>query len=213
MFIPFQNNLSTELPPKFTFPFYYSPHPIALEAVGLLQDHLKSVDFQHDFGIGSKHRKGAIGKMFGVLVVESQGGQLGYIAAFSGKLGNSNHHDGFVPPVFDLLDPSGFFRKEEIEVNDLTLELHRLEKNEAYLELKNEVEDYRMTFSKWIEDEKAQLKQHKKQRQEKRDAANQQDHSAYQLLIEDLKEESIRQQIQFKQGHYSKKVVLNELEE
>ncbi len=151
--------------------------------------------------------------MFGVLVVENQAGELGYISAFSGKLGNSNHHEGFVPPVYDLLDPSGFFRKEEIEVNDLTLELHRLEKNDAYVQLKNKVEEYRMTFSKWIENEKAQLKQHKKQRQAKREAANQQDSSAYQLLIEHLKEESIRQQIQFKQQHYTKKVALDELEE
>ena len=213
MFIPFQEANSFERPAKFTFPFYYSPHPIALKAVELLQERLKTGNFHHDFGIGNAQRNGAIGKMFGVLVVENQAGQLGYIAAFSGKLGNSNHHEGFVPPVYDLLDPSGFFRKEEIEVNDLTLELHRLEKNEAYVQLKNEVEEYRMTFSKWIEDEKAQLKQHKKQRQAKRDAANQQDSPAYQLLIEGLKEESIRQQIQFKQQHYTKKVALDELEE
>ena len=142
---------------------------------------------------------------------ENQIGQLGYIAAFSGKLGNSNHHEGFVPPVYDLLDPSGFFRKEEIKVNDLTLELHRLEQNQAYVKLKNEDEAFRNSFSKWIEVEKAQLKKYKKQRQEKRDAANQQDSLAYHRLIEDLKEESIRQQIQFKQQHYTKKQVLDQL--
>lgn len=213
MFIPFQVGLSIPLPDKFTFPFYYSPHPIALEAVGLLQKRLKTESFQHDFGIGRKQREGAIGKMFGVLVVENQAGQLGYIAAFSGKLGNSNHHDGFVPPVYDLLDPSGFFRNEEIEVNELTVELHRLEQNEAYLQLKNKVELYRNTFSQWIEEEKAQLKKHKKSRQEQRDAANQQDISAYNALIEDLKQESIRQQIQFKQQHCTKKAELLQLEE
>jgi tRNA pseudouridine32 synthase/23S rRNA pseudouridine746 synthase len=213
MFIPFQVGLSIPLPDKFTFPFYYSPHPIALEAVGLLQERLKTESFQHDFGIGRTQREGAIGKMFGVLVVENQAGQLGYVAAFSGKLGNSNHHDGFVPPVYDLLDPSGFFRKEEIEVNELTVELHRLEQNEAYLQLKNKVELYRNTFSQWIEEEKVQLKKHKKSRQEQRDAANQQDISAYNALIEDLKQESIRQQIQFKQQHYTKKAELLQLEE
>ncbi len=212
MFIPFQDGDSIELPAKFTFPFYYSPHPIALEAVRRLQLRLTTEDFHHDFGINSIDRKGPIGKMFGVLVVENQAGQLGYISAFSGKLGNSNQHEGFVPPVYDLLDPTGFFRKEEIEVNDLTLELHRLEQNEAYLQLKNEVNAQRRIFLHWVEEEKAQLKKHKKQRQEKREAANQQDHSAYDLLIEDLKEESIRQQIQFKQAHYSKKAQLDQLE-
>jgi tRNA pseudouridine32 synthase/23S rRNA pseudouridine746 synthase len=213
MFIPFQDGTLITLPDKFTFPFYYTPHPIALEAVRLLQERLNSVDFKHDFGIGRSERNGAIGKMFGVLVVENKSGELGYIAAFSGKLGNSNHHEGFVPPVYDLLDPSGFFRKEEIEVNDLTLELHRFEQNEGYVELKNEVGVRRNTFQKWMEEEKVQLKKLKKLRQEKRDTANQQDKSAYNLLIEELKEESIRQQIQFKQQQYVKKLELQQLEE
>lgn len=213
MFIPFRDGILIPLPTKFTFPFYYTPHPIALEAARLLQERLNSVDFKHDFGIGRSERNGAIGKMFGVLVVENKSGELGYIAAFSGKLGNSNHHEGFVPPVYDLLDPTGFFRKEEIEVNDLTLELHRFEKNEGYVELKNEVGVRRNTFQKWMEEEKAQLKTNKKLRQLKRDAADQMDDTAYKLLIEQLKEESIHQQIQFKQQQYAKKLALNELEE
>jgi len=213
MFIPFRDGNLIPLPSKFTFPFYYTPHPIALEAVRLLQERLNTVDFNHDFGIGRSERNGAIGKMFGVLVVENTSGELGYISAFSGKLGNSNHHEGFVPPVYDLLDPTGFFRKEEIEVNELTLELHRLEQNEGYVALRNEVGVRRNTFQKWMEDEKVQLKKYKKLRQEKRDAADQQDKSAYNLLIEELKEESIRQQIQFKQQQYVKKLELQQLEE
>ena len=213
MFIPFQSDITIPLPTKFTFPFYYAPHPLALIASQELKARLLKQEFNHDFGIDQGPRNGAIGKMFGVLVVQNNKGELGYLAAFSGKLGNANHHDGFVPPVYDLLDPIGFFKKDEIEVNELTLELHRLEKNEAYIQLKNQVEDYRMTFSKWIEDEKIQLKKHKKQRQEKREASNQQDSSAYHRLIDDLKEESIRQQIQYKQQHYTKKLALDQLEE
>lgn len=212
MFIPFRDGNSIPLPEKFTFPFYYSPHPIALEAVKLLQLRLKTEDFHHDFGINSIERNGAIGKMFGVLVVKNQAGQLGYISAFSGKLGNSNQHEGFVPPVYDLLDPTGFFRKEEIEVNDLTLELNRLEQDETYVHLKNELNAQRTIFFQWVEKEKAQLKKHKKDRQKKREIADQQDISTYNILIECLKEESIRQQIQFKQEHYSKKAQLDQLE-
>lgn len=212
MFIPFRDGNGMELPEKFTFPFYYSPHPIALEAVKLLQLRLKTEDFHHDFGINSIERNGAIGKMFGVLVVKNQAGQLGYISAFSGKLGNSNQHEGFVPPVYDLLDPTGFFRKEEIEVNDLTLELNRLEQDETYVHLKNELNAQRTIFFQWVEKEKAQLKKHKKDRQKKREIADQQDISTYNILIECLKEESIRQQIQFKQEHYSKKAQLDQLE-
>ncbi|MEY3585431.1 MAG: hypothetical protein RLZZ243_495 [Bacteroidota bacterium] len=213
MFIPFRDGNLIPLPSNFTFPFYYTPHPIALKAVGQLQERLKSGDFKHDFGIGRSERNGAIGKMFGVLVVQNESGELGYLAAFSGKLGNSNHHQGFVPPVYDLLDPTGFFRKEEIEVNELTLELHRLEQNEGYLQLKNKVGIHRNTFLQWTEEEKAQLKKSKKLRQVKRDTADQTDASTYNFLIEELKEESIRQQIQFKQQQYAKKLDLNQMEE
>jgi tRNA pseudouridine32 synthase/23S rRNA pseudouridine746 synthase len=213
MFIPFRDGNLITLPSNFTFPFYYTPHPIALKAVGQLQERLKSGDFKHDFGIGRSERNGAIGKMFGVLVVQNESGELGYLAAFSGKLGNSNHHEGFVPPVYDLLDPTGFFRKEEIEVNELTLELHRLEQNEGYLQLKNKVGIHRNTFLQWTEEEKAQLKKSKKLRQVKRDTADQTDASTYNFLIEELKEESIRQQIQFKQQQYAKKLDLIQMEE
>ncbi|TKC09437.1 pseudouridylate synthase [Pedobacter frigoris] len=49
-----------------------------------------------------------VGKMFGVLVVREKGGTLGYLAAFSGKLAGENHHEGFVPPIFDGLVAGGF---------------------------------------------------------------------------------------------------------
>ena len=45
-----------------------------------------------------------IGKMFGVMVVQHQNGNLGYLAAFSGKLAESNYHKGFVPTVYNTLD-------------------------------------------------------------------------------------------------------------
>jgi len=49
MFIPFRDGNLIPLPSNFTFPFYYTPHPIALKAVGQLQERLKSGDFKHDF--------------------------------------------------------------------------------------------------------------------------------------------------------------------
>lgn len=129
MFIPFETTgLVFQLPERFTFPFYYEAHPLAKHAVQLLQQRLLHENFGHDFGIGREERNGAIGKMFGVLVVQNQKGALGYLAAFSGKLGNSNEHFGFVPPVFDLLEAQGFFKKEEQEIHQLTLQLEALEK-------------------------------------------------------------------------------------
>lgn len=139
MFIPFgTQDQAFELPKRFTFPFYYNVHPLAQHAVELLQLRLQKENYSHDFGIGKKEREGAIGKMFGVLVVLNTNGELGYLAAFSGKLGNSNEHEGFVPPVFDLLEAQGFFRKEEVAINALTLQIEALEKKLNVKELENE---------------------------------------------------------------------------
>ena len=64
--------------------------------------------------------------MFGVLVVEDQEGKLGFLAAFSGKLANSNHHKRFVPPVFDMLKQDGYYKIEESKINVLTQEIEVL---------------------------------------------------------------------------------------
>ena len=136
MFIPLADELQNlALPPRFTFPFYYDLHPLAAKAVERLQAQLTTTNYGHDFGIDRKERLGAIGKMFGVLVVLDNSGKIGYLAAFSGKLGNSNDHLGFVPPVFDLLEAQGFFRREEIEINDLTLAIEKLEASEELSKL------------------------------------------------------------------------------
>ena len=128
MFIPLPAELQTHpLPARFTFPFYYDLHPLAAAAAKDLQAYIEKTDFGHDFGLDRTERLGAIGKMFGVLVVQNQEGKLGYLAAFSGKLGNSNEHEGFVSPVFDLLEAQGFFRREEQEIHQLTLQIESLE--------------------------------------------------------------------------------------
>ena len=51
--------------------------------------------------LGDKNRTG---KMFGVLVVENENGDVGFISAFSGQLGGQNTWKKFIPPVFDPLD-------------------------------------------------------------------------------------------------------------
>ena len=93
------------LPKAFTFPFHYTPHPLTrLAAEEVRQYLLTRDDWQEELRQG---------KMFGVLVIRDTEGKLGYLAAFSGNLAGSNHHAFFVPPVYDLLQPDGFFRIEE----------------------------------------------------------------------------------------------------
>ena len=125
-FIPFTEELPpAERPARFTFPFQYQPHPWALYAAQALQQKLDSATWQHNFDV--EKAVGDYGKMFGVLVVEHASGQLGYLAAFSGKVAGQNHHPGFVPPVFDVLEETGFFRKEEKQLNLLNERIWVLE--------------------------------------------------------------------------------------
>ena len=111
-FIPLKvNEKSIVLPEVFTYPFYYQPDELAKLAVLDLQKRIEDKNWEHNFGLDPNQKGLAIGKMFGVLIVKSKNGTLGYLAAFSGKVAESNHHDFFVPPVFDMLKKNSFFKK------------------------------------------------------------------------------------------------------
>ena len=63
---------SIKLPTKFTFPFYYEPHPLCEIAANEVQQYLQSqTDFEHNFGIDTSKKGLVLGKMFGVLIVEN----------------------------------------------------------------------------------------------------------------------------------------------
>ena len=132
----FQNDISAiQLPEKFTFPFFYEPHELSKIAAKELQNYLESqTDWEHNFGLDESQSGLIIGKMFGVLVVQNQNNELGYLVAFSGKLAESNHLPYFVPTVFDMLEEDGFFKKEEQILNKYNKEIEQLENSAAYLE-------------------------------------------------------------------------------
>lgn len=100
------------------------PHPLCVLVAEELQNHiLNQQDWQHNFGLTSDGKGMVIGKMFGVLIVRNQSGEIGYLAAFSGKLAGSNHHEKFVPPVFDTLSENGFLTKGMEYLAQLTKQL------------------------------------------------------------------------------------------
>lgn len=57
------------------------------------------------------------GKMFGVLVCLTPDGSLTTLRAFSAMLDGTYFHEGFVPPVYDLSDPAGYFKQEEARIS------------------------------------------------------------------------------------------------
>ena len=107
------------LPEKFTYPFRYTPHPLSKMAAEEVQAYLQSRSEWHE--------ELKQGKMFGVLVVRTPQGEISYLAAFSGNLAGSNHHSFFVPPVYDLLNPDGYFKEEEQQISLINRELEEIE--------------------------------------------------------------------------------------
>lgn len=128
------------LPQRFTFPFYYEPHPLCVLAANELQHHLETQhDWQHNFGLTGE-LTGAIGKMFGVLLVQNPQGEVGYLSAFSGKLAEQNHWPRFVPPVFDMLAKDNFFHAENLQINQINEQLFAVENHPDIPRLSTELE-------------------------------------------------------------------------
>ncbi|MGI2192333.1 pseudouridine synthase [Shewanella baltica] len=128
------------LPQRFTFPFYYEPHPLCVIAANELQQHLETQsDWQHNFGLTGE-LTGAIGKMFGVMLVQNPQGEVGYLSAFSGKLAEQNHWPHFVPPVFDMLAKDNFFHAENLQINQINEQLLVVENHPDIPRLSTELE-------------------------------------------------------------------------
>ena len=159
-----QNIEGVSLPEKFTFPFHYTPHPLTRIAAGEVRSYLSTrQEWQDEIGKG---------KMFGVLIVRTADGSIGYLAAFSGNLAGSNMHDFFVPPVYDQLNPDGYFRKEEAEISALNRRICDISKSDSYILAKNELEDTKLQSSSSLALAKEELKKSKKERDEKRADGN-----------------------------------------
>jgi tRNA pseudouridine32 synthase/23S rRNA pseudouridine746 synthase len=192
-FHPLPETAADNRPERFTFPFHYVPHPLALRAATELQEHLKTqADWQHDFGKGGEVSVGAKGKMFGVMVVENSAGKLGYIAAYSGKLADSNHLPGFVPPVFDILLAEGFYKKGEKEIYAINTQVEALEQSAALAKAKDHLARTQVQAKDEIAKEKAALKAAKQDRKRQREVAREtMSEAAFIALKEELARQSV----------------------
>lgn len=190
LFQPFQQNIpGILLPEKFTFPFYYEPHELSVIAANELQNYLeRQSDFEHNFGLNAEQDGLVIGKMFGVLVVQNNDGQLGYLWAFSGKLAESNQHPLFVPTVFDMLEENSFFKKEETILNQYNKKIEKLENDVDYLASIQHLEQTKSQAEKEIQEQKLKIKLGKKLRVEKRKSVSQE---ALEQLNKESQEEGI----------------------
>ena len=201
LFQEFKSDISgISLPKKFTFPFYYEPHEFSILAAKELQNYLENqTDFEHNFGLQDNQEGLVIGKMFGVLICQNKEEKLGYLWAFSGKLAEKNHHTYFVPPVFDMLQHDGFFRKEEAILNNINHEIEQLKKATDYLTAKENWVATQKKAKEDIQNQKEKIKTLKISRDKRRSEipANRTSSEIEQLELE-LSEESKKESILLK---------------
>ncbi len=135
------------LPVRFNNPFSYIPCRLCREAAGQVLEYL-----QGRTGWAAELQGG---KMFGVLVVETREGELGYLVAYSGNLQGRNDWEFFVPPVYDILLPDEFFKVGEREISALNCRIAAAEASGELVALRGEIASVQGRF----EEEIARLKE------------------------------------------------------
>ncbi len=92
--------------------------------------------------------------------------RLGYLAAFSGNVGGRSLIDGFVPPIFDLLDPSGHFKIRETEITSINQQIGSLSTSLELKSLKAELSAAEQDRDSEISSMKARMAISKRERDE-----------------------------------------------
>ncbi len=207
-----------ELPTVFTFPFYYDPHPIALQAAKELQHKIeKEIQWNHDFGLNDQsipkvHAQKSeltLGKMFGVLVVKNKQGQLGYLSAFSGKLEEENLGNIFVPSIYNRFDDQDYFCIESEKLDKLSKQIDKLSADPKLIQAKENYQSKKKEFAEILHAERAIAKKKSKARKHVRNqVASEMDPNDYKILHDNHVQKSINEKFYYKayEEHLSKKL-------
>lgn len=106
-------------------PFYYTPDAISIEAADAVRALIaERAEWREEVDSG---------KMFGALVVRDEQGELGFLAAYSGQIAGRSDWEGFVPAVFDYLQPDGYFAVHEREISGINHRIDNMLSDKEYL--------------------------------------------------------------------------------
>ncbi|MBL7002924.1 MAG: RluA family pseudouridine synthase [Gammaproteobacteria bacterium] len=161
-----------ELPKKFTDPFANKPDYMSRLAAKHLKQRLKQDEYPSN-----------LNKMFGVLVVKLQSGELAYVSGFSGMLFDRWEVDGFVPPVFNVEDRNAFLSKGELQLQELSLEIERKLKSTDRLQCLSRIETLETDWDKRLSEIKQSNKKNKIIRKQKREFLQQSEEAADELKV------------------------------
>jgi len=141
-------------------PFRYTPSSEILEASKTI---IKKID--DDPALYDLFKEG---KMMGILLVENDQKEKSFLYAFSGNVQGKNNIEGFVPPIYDLLDPDGYFKKEEAEISLIGKSIQEAENSYRFKKAVLDCESIIADGQKALERAKKALEGAKKTRDEKR---------------------------------------------
>ena len=133
-------------PQSFTYPFCYVPIPEIVDAAKVMIHRIST-----DAVLDSAFKEG---KMLGVLMAEEKGSdKISYLFAFSGNVGGQSLIEGFVPPIFNLLDPDGWYRKREAEITEINHLIPTIDDSSRIAELKAKRKEMSVELQEWIFDQ------------------------------------------------------------
>ncbi|MCX2760620.1 pseudouridine synthase [Vibrio sp. Sgm 22] len=162
-------NAKLSLPTRFTFPYYYTPHPLCELAMQQLQQSLI------DCGVNERSQ----GNLYAVLLVQHpQTQELSYLSAFSGlqldpALVSQLNNIHFVPPAFDSAQ---FQSKNSVNLAhqlQLADDIEKLQQSHNLDALLVELEELKIESAQAIEAFQLAMAANKAQRNKLREQANQ----------------------------------------
>ncbi len=158
-----QNILQLALPEKFTYPFCYKTHPLALAASKQLQAQLAKIHPVNSNGQG---------RMYGVLVVRNESNELGYLSALSGNtnqtLSKEEHNVAFVPAIHQSTEKTEFELTTETKINALNSDIAALEANPKLTQLSYELTQAQTDYNEQLAHQQHLMRENKKSRKAKR---------------------------------------------
>lgn len=169
-FTTFNENIDNlALPEQFTFPFYYKPHPLAVAAAKQLQQQLKKLDKAildtDDIDAG---------KMFGVLVVQDESQQLGFISAYSGQIAGIDEQLHFAPNVaLKHIDDAEFSQQSQV-INDINAQITALQNSDNYQQIEQQLTTARQHYEQQLIAKQQAMQVTRKQRKQQRQVAGEQ---------------------------------------
>lgn len=151
-------------------PFDYTPDGECEEAFRKLiakletlkeSDNPKDVNFLRELDAG---------KMLGVLIATDSCGHRHALYAFSGQLGDGGfYHPGFVDPVFDYLQPDGYFKTKEMEISRQNFDIYLFEEGQ-FSKIRSEYERAKEKFEAEVSEYKEKCRLSKIARNAKRES-------------------------------------------